>query len=113
MHKIKVMRKAKGMSQQELALCLNTTQQTICKYETGQTIPTLSTLREMSEFFDTTIDYLISDEAERSSSEIPRLRLSRDEYAIIQSYRQLPPQSKKMLRNIASKMLQNTDCSEI
>lgn len=109
MHNIKLMREAKGLSQRELAQCLNITQQSVYKYETGQALPNLSTLREMSEFFDTTIDYLVATEPAEDSSNAPRLRLSKDEYAIIQKYRQLPSQSKKMLRNIATKMLHDTN----
>jgi len=109
MHKIKLMRESKGLTQKELAQQLNITQQSICKYETGQCFPNLSTLREISEFFDTTVDYLLAEDTPEDTQEVPRLHLTRDEYVIIQNYRQLPPQSKKIIRNITIRMLRDSD----
>ncbi len=103
MKNIKQLRESKGMSQKELALILNTSQQAIYKYENGQATPSISTLMDMSEIFNTTVDYLIAkDDSETNAPFLANVRLSRDEYELIAHYRMLRPKSKKLLRNVVS-----------
>ncbi|MBO4996765.1 MAG: helix-turn-helix transcriptional regulator [Lachnospira sp.] len=110
MEHIRILRKSQGLSQREMAQLFHTSQQSIYKYETGQAYPSLSTLREMSTYFNTTIDYLISDDSvEAQTGAIPQLRLTQDEFNLLQNYRLLAPQGKKMLRTISSKMTKNLD----
>lgn len=50
---LKKVRKAKGISQKELAQKLNTTQQTVSSWEIGRTIPRPYQQQFMENFFDT------------------------------------------------------------
>lgn len=58
---IKAIRKAKGLSQQELAIKLNVVRQTISKWEQGQSYPDFQRLVMLSDYFDMTLDELVKD----------------------------------------------------
>lgn len=57
--RIKELRKKKGISQQRLATDLNTTQNTISRYETGEREPGIVELIKMADYFNVSVDYLI------------------------------------------------------
>lgn len=60
--KIKELRKKKQLSQDALAEKLDVSRQTITKWETGATIPTLDYLIKMSSLFGVTIDNIVKDD---------------------------------------------------
>lgn len=53
------LRKSKGISQLKLALALNTNQNTISRYETGEREPDINTLIQIADYFNVSIDYLL------------------------------------------------------
>lgn len=55
------LRKAKGMSQEDLAQKLNVTRQTVSKWELDKTTPEMSKLIEISKLFEITLDELINN----------------------------------------------------
>ena len=57
--RLKEIRKAKGISQLKLAMELNTSQNTISRYETGEREPGLVELINIADYFDVSIDYLL------------------------------------------------------
>ena len=57
--RIKELRKAKGISQTRLAMELNTTQNTISRYETGEREPGINELIAIADYFGVSVDYLI------------------------------------------------------
>lgn len=57
--KLKKLRKEHGISQIKLALDLNTSQNTISRYETGDREPGIAELIKLAEYFDVSIDYLV------------------------------------------------------
>lgn len=57
--RLKEVRKAKGISQLKLALELNTSQNTISRYETGEREPGLVELIKIADYFDISVDYLL------------------------------------------------------
>lgn len=57
--KLKELRKARGMSQLKLALELNTSQNTISRYETGEREPGIKELIRIADYFDVSLDYLL------------------------------------------------------
>lgn len=59
--KIVLLRKKKGISQEELANELNTSRQAVSKWENNQSLPDLEKLTDLSKYFGVTTDYLISD----------------------------------------------------
>lgn len=56
---IKYLRKAKGFSQEEMAVRLHVVRQTISKWENGQSIPDAIMLIKIAELFDVSIDQLL------------------------------------------------------
>ena len=57
--RLKEIRKAKGISQLKLALELNTNQNTISRYETGERETGLVELVAIADYFDVSVDYLL------------------------------------------------------
>lgn len=55
-------RKAKGLTQSELAEKLNISFQAVSSWETGNTLPDLSNLLELSKLFGISIDALLGNE---------------------------------------------------
>ena len=56
---LKKLRKEHGISQIKLALDLNTSQNNISRYETGDREPGIAELIKLAEYFDVSIDYLV------------------------------------------------------
>lgn len=56
---LKVIRHARGISQQTLANAMGITQQSINKYENHKIEPDIDTLIALADYFDVTVDYLI------------------------------------------------------
>ena len=57
--RLKELRRAKGISQLKLALDLNTHQNTISRYETGEREPGINELIMIANYFNVSVDYLI------------------------------------------------------
>ena len=57
--RLKEIRKAKGISQLKLAIDLNTNQNTISRYETGEREPGINELIRIADYFNVSIDYLL------------------------------------------------------
>ncbi|MBQ9355181.1 MAG: helix-turn-helix transcriptional regulator, partial [Clostridia bacterium] len=57
--RLKTLRKQKKISQLKLALDLNTNQNTISRYETGEREPGLKELIKIADYFNVSVDYLL------------------------------------------------------
>ena len=57
--RLKELRKRKGLSQLRLATDLNTTQNTISRYETSEREPGIDELIKIADYFNVSVDYLI------------------------------------------------------
>ena len=57
---LREIRKKKKLNQQRVALDLNITREALSHYENGRRDPSLAMLVRMSEYFDVSIDYLIT-----------------------------------------------------
>ena len=62
--KIMRLRKQKGWSQEELAVRLNVSRQSVSKWESMTSLPDLDKIIKMSELFGVSTDYLLKDEIE-------------------------------------------------
>ena len=58
--RLKELRKSKHISQLKLSIDLNTNQNTISRYETGEREPGISGLIKIADYFGVSIDYLLS-----------------------------------------------------
>lgn len=57
--RLKELRVAKGISQLKLAMDLNTSQNTISRYETGDREPGIHELIQIADYFHVSVDYLL------------------------------------------------------
>ena len=57
--RLKELRKSKGISQLRLATDLNTSQNTISRYETGEREPGIAELIKLADYFNVSVDYLL------------------------------------------------------
>jgi transcriptional regulator with XRE-family HTH domain len=57
--KIKELREAHGLTQEELATALGLSRPTITKYERGDRVPDLIIATRMAEYFGVSLDYLV------------------------------------------------------
>ena len=63
---IRNLRKAKGLSQEELAIKLNVVRQTISKWEKGLSVPDAGVLIHMAELLDVSVGSLLDIETDLS-----------------------------------------------
>lgn len=73
---IQMLRKARGLSQEELAAQIGVSRQAVSKWESGQNLPDLEKVVTLSDFFGVTTDYLMRDGAnapppEKQAPDIP------------------------------------------
>lgn len=57
--RLKELRKSRNVSQIKLAIDLNTSQNTISRYETGEREPGISELIKIADYFNVSVDYLL------------------------------------------------------
>jgi len=70
MLRIEILRKQLGLSQEEFAQKVNMTQQRISSYEKGKREPDLETIKQFSDFFDCSIDYLLGKSDIKNSEKL-------------------------------------------
>lgn len=66
---IKVIRKSKGLSQEELAIKLNVVRQTISKWEQGLSVPDSDMLLSIAEAFETPVSTLLGETVVESKAD--------------------------------------------
>ena len=66
---IKAFRKAKGLSQEELAIKLNVVRQTVSKWEQGLSVPDSGMLIALSEAFETPVSTLLGETVAESKAD--------------------------------------------
>ncbi len=59
--RLKMLRKEKNMSQEELAFILSVSRQTISRWESSQTTPDLETLEKICQYFHMSYDELLQN----------------------------------------------------
>lgn len=98
MDNLKKLRQEHGLSQQQLADILHISQQSIHKYENDLSSPDIDMLKNMADYFNTSVDYLIGNTDIRSRIE-PKyeIMLNSDERALIQKYRRLSEYHKNIV----------------
>lgn len=93
MSKIKVLREAHGLTQEELGEILNVKRAVISKYENGTVKPSLDVLKILSNYFKVSIDYLVDNNAPKT----PMYHLVNEESKLITTYRKLEPEKRQVL----------------
>lgn len=65
---LKILRKQKGFSQEELAARLHVVRQTISKWEKGQSVPDAGTLIRLAEILDVSVSRLLGEKVENEQA---------------------------------------------
>lgn len=60
--KLQLLRKNKGLTQEEMAEKLDVSRQAVAKWESGQVYPDISNLIQISNLLNVTVDYLVKDQ---------------------------------------------------
>lgn len=89
MLRIKEAREARGWTQEQLAAAMNTTQQTIQRWESGQTDPKSSVIVEISRVLGITVSFILNID-ENGEAKV----LSDDEHELIDCYRSLSTKAR-------------------
>lgn len=106
MENLKKLREKTGLSQQKLAQQLGLTQQSIHSYENDVYEPDIATLKQLSEFFDTSVDYLIGNtDIPNKIEKVDRYELNAEEAEIINKYRSLSKKNRKTLHIILDSLI--------
>lgn len=71
--KIKALRKAKKLTQEQLAELLNISSQAVSKWETGMSSPDIDMLPRLAAFFQTSVDDLLDFDRRRIEAEVDKL----------------------------------------
>jgi len=103
---LKKLRLAVGLSQQALGEQFHISQQAIHKYENGLAEPDIQTLKDFSDFFNTTTDYLIGYTPKHISTGDTVLHVTPMEQELIQGYRLLDSQTQEALLTVIRKMVE-------
>lgn len=107
MKNLKKLREAKGLSQEKLANEFFLTQQSIYKYETKDSEPTLETLKKMAEFFETSVDYLIGyTDINHKIEHLTEYHLSNQELKFIQTLRGVDAKERQKILDIIDIILE-------
>ena len=64
------LRKEKGLSQLQLAEEINVSRQAISRWEVGLAVPSREKLRALSELYNVSVDYLLSDKADENMKKV-------------------------------------------
>ena len=101
---LKQLRKEKGISQKSLGEVIGVSQQSINKYENYNIEPDISTLIQLADYFNTSVDYLIGNSEIRQMAEVAmNFNLTQDETEMVTEYRKLSDSEKDVLRVILKK----------
>lgn len=98
MTNLKTIREKNKISQIRLSIELEVSQETISSYERGKAFPTCENLIKLSEFFNTSTDYLLDlTDIQAPINKISNEDLSEDEYMLLYNFRILSNNKKNKL----------------
>ena len=69
---LKYLRKKENLTQEQLAEKLNVSRQAVTKWESGQAMPDITNLKDISVLFGVTVDELISDEKTKNATTLDK-----------------------------------------
>lgn len=106
MENLKKLRERAGLSQQKLAQQLGLTQQSIHSYENNVYEPDIVTLKQLSAFFNTSVDYLIGNtDIQIKMEKTDRFELNAEEVELVSKYRSLSEKNRKTLHIVLDSFL--------
>ena len=103
LNNLKILREAKGYTQQQLSEMIGVSQQTLQKYETQKHEPDIESLKKLADIFEVSVDYLVGHTA---AGEDPNYDISESEFLIIENFRKLDKDTRDGIENIITKLAQ-------
>lgn len=98
---LKFLRLKNGLTQAQLAGVLGVSQQSINKYENQSAEPDISTLQDLANFFNTSIDFLVGHtDIEHIIEKVEKYDLNEDEATVIDNYRLLTVSEKESIHSV-------------
>ena len=98
---LKKLRAEAGISQARLAEALGVSQQAINKYETHNIEPDIETLVQIADYFNTSVDYLVSHtDIRRKIETVHAYELNSAEARMIDGYRALTPRQQECVDKV-------------
>ncbi len=106
MKRLKELRIEKGLSQQKLANHLGISQQSVYKYENNIAEPDISTLKNLADFFETSVDYLIEySDIPQKCVHYTETDLDKAELELIRNFRRLSSSKRRIISQLIIEML--------
>lgn len=103
MKNMKLLRKQKGETLEEMARNLGTSQQVLSRYERGERQPDFEMLLKFADYFGVSVDYLIgrtgASSAPFGTSASP---LNEEEYELLKNFRLLNESSRNNISSLAA-----------
>lgn len=81
-HNLAELRKARGLTQSELAEQFNYSDKSVSKWEHGDTMPDIEVLKQLCDFYGVTLDYLVTEEGKNRSSMVKGKQRVANKWAI-------------------------------
>ncbi len=97
----------RGISQQQLADVMGTTQQSVNKYENHNVEPDISALIKLADYFETSIDYLVGRNSSVEQNIVEEVEPTKEESALIRNYRHLSKDEKESIQLVLKNYLRN------
>ena len=99
MNRIKELRIARSLTQEDLGKVLNVQKAAISKYEKGRAEPSVDILKRMARYFSVSSDYLLelSDIAQPPAAPPSTPALTPQDQELLRKYRQLTPTGRSQL----------------
>lgn len=96
MKRLKMLRKEKGITQENLSAMIGISQVTVSEYENGRNFPSADNLIKLADFFGVSTDYLL----ERSDIKgvLKPGKYNGEETELLNGYRSLPPSERALAR---------------
>jgi len=110
MKNLKKLREERGDSQKKLADAVGTSQQSLCRYENGETEPDIHTMSLLADYFETSIDYLVGrTDIRRKIEPVKDFALNSVEAELISVVRGLSPGYRKYLTSMFGAFVEAVD----
>jgi len=101
---LKKIRQENGLTQEELAQKVNTARSNIANYENDKNMPSVEILKELSKYFNCSIDYLLGKTDKRNDDEKNKKELEIN-WALNGGYDALNDENKEIAKSVIKGLL--------
>lgn len=105
--RIKQSRLGLGLSQRKLATFLNISFQTVQAWESGRAQPKGSRIAEVAEVLSVSVGWLLTGAGSSEYTAVNPDDLTMEEIAMLEQFRSLPPEKRKMIQSVAHAMAES------